>query len=246
VSAHPPIIVLLCPHASGGYLDALGVYSVVRCANAHAPALCASYYPSRHSCDATAVLECHYHQLAILGLLLKPSLGESLPWPHQRLAFGYWERFPSEQFEPDLALLVSLETRIGMSMLDSTTLKLAFVRSHDVKTSCAALEEFSGAIARFFWRRTSLAGLAFIITVIDREASVGSGESYDEGVLVVDTSCPMFLAKDISCYLQAELFGTGLKAMWKVQHCLGDCWSAPVAVAWLEKSHLYGSVARRM
>ena len=108
------------------------------------------------------------------------------------------DRFLFEPFESTLALLVSLETRIGMSMLDSAALKLVLVDRTTSKPAARLWSEFLRAIAGFFLLRTLLAGPAFIITAIGIETSVSPGESCDEGVLLVDTSCSTFLSKALS------------------------------------------------
>jgi hypothetical protein len=108
------------------------------------------------------------------------------------------DRFLFEPFESDLALLVSLETRIGMSMLDSAILKLVRVDRTTSKLAERLWSILSRAIAGFFLRRTLLTGLAFIVTIFCNETSAGPGESYDEGVLLVDTSCSTFLSKALT------------------------------------------------
>jgi hypothetical protein len=108
------------------------------------------------------------------------------------------DRFLFEPFEPNLALLVSLETRIGMSMLDPAALKLALADRTTSKLAARLWSKFLRVIAGFFLPRTVLAGLAFITTAIGNEASVGPGESCDEGVLLVDTSCSTFLSKALT------------------------------------------------
>lgn len=108
------------------------------------------------------------------------------------------DRFLFEPFESDLALLVSLETRIGLSMLDSATLKLVWVDRTTSKLAARLWSILSRAIAGFFLRRTLLTGLAFIVTIIGNETLVGPGESRDEGVLLVDTSCSTFLSKALT------------------------------------------------
>ena len=104
------------------------------------------------------------------------------------------DRFLFEAAEYDLALLVSPETRIGMSMLDSATLKLVQVDLTTSKLAARLWSIFPRAIAGFFLRRTLLTGLAFTITAIGNETLVGPGESCNEGVLIVDTSCSVFLS----------------------------------------------------
>ena len=108
------------------------------------------------------------------------------------------DRFLFEPFECDLARLVSPETRIGMSMLDSAVLKLVRVDRTTSKLAARLWSIFSRAIAGFFLRRTLLTGLAFTVAVIGIETSVGPGKSCDEGVLTVDTSCSMFLSKALT------------------------------------------------
>jgi hypothetical protein len=82
-----------------------------------------------------------------------------------------------------------------MSTLDSAALKLVLVDRTTSKLAAWLWSKFLRAIAGFFLPRTLLAGLAFTITAIGNETSVGPGESCDEGVLLVDTSCSTFLSK---------------------------------------------------
>jgi hypothetical protein len=126
---------------------------VVRHANAYTFALRASYShiflpPLRRYHSSQPPLPPVNYSRSFLETFLLGELASASP--AAGIGILGVDRFLFEPAEYDLALLVSPETRIGMSMLDSATLKLVRVDHTTSKLAARLWSVFPRAIAGFF------------------------------------------------------------------------------------------------